>query len=355
MQTFKKTIRTIILFVLAFTVLSTILFEIFFRSEIHVYQDIRERAALAGSIDTLISGASYAKRALIPAEMDKVLGTNTYNLSASEMTMQGRYQLLFEEFARNPVKTVYLELSMHSLSLVPYEGTREGDLYVIPRLDTPGKRIRYAFRSFNLPSYGWLYRQLLRRSAKDVEAIFTGEYTTVNKYQMRGYIPFEKKEEYKKIKKLPYERYHLAAIKIERYRKNLDYLYKIIDLCREHGAELIFVSMPVSEYSIAKYTNLQEIHDYYQEIADENSLAYVDFNLWKDKTDFEYLSDKYYQNPTHMGNKAAPVFSEQFSLIMKEYFAGMDVSGCFYEDFDTLCRDRGYVNEANLGLEPKLE
>ena len=347
MQTFKKTLRTIILFVLIFTLLTIFLFEIFFRSEVHVYQDIRERAELAGTLDTLITGASYSKRALIPDEMDKILGTSTYNLSASEMTMQGRYQLLYEEITRNPVKTVYLEMSMHSLRLKPYIDTREGDLYVIPRLDTPKKRLQYAFSAFDPLGYGWLYRQILIRAENDIEAYFTGEYTTVNKFQQRGYIPFVGKEEYTKIKKKPKEKYHTKYLIADRYEKNLEYLYKIIDLCNEYGARLVIVSIPVSEYAIAKYTNIQDIHDFYQDIADENGVTYLDFNLWKDKTSFKYMKDKYYQNATHMGNKAAVVFTEQFSLIMKEYFDGKDISDYFYTDYDTLCRDRGYVNAAN--------
>ena len=353
MQTFKQIIRTIILPVLVFIVLSTAVFEIFFHSELHAYQDIRERAAFAGSIDTLIDGASYSKRALIPEGMDPILGTSTYNLSASELTMQGRYQLLEEELIRNPVKTVYLELSLHTLSKEPRTETLEGDLYVIPRLDSPAKRLSYAFSAFSPKKYGWLYRQLLIRSMDDVKSFFMGEYTTVNRWQMRGYVPFDKGEEYRKIKRTPRAVYHTKLVDEIRYEENLEYLDRIASLCQNHHAELILVSMPMSEHSIAKYVNLQEIHDFYQEYAAQNDLTYIDFNLWKDKT--VYLQDQDYQNATHLGNTQAPVFTEQFSRIMKDYFAGKDISGYFYPDFDALCRDRGYVNPANQDSDATLE
>ena len=232
---------------------------------------------------------------------------------------------------------------MQSLSKEPFEETMEGDLYVIPRLQHRSERLQYAFSSFSLPHYGWLYRQLLIRSMDDVKSLCMGEYTTVNKYQMRGYVPFEADEEYKEIKKTPQEVYHKSKISTVRYDRNIEYLEKAIELCREHGAEVILVGMPMSEYSISKYRNLQKIHDYYQLIADRYGISYLDFNLWKYKTD--YLSDDKYQNPTHMGNELAPVFSEQFARIMKDYFAEDDISGYFYPDFKTLCRERGYAAE----------
>ena len=109
----------------------------------------------------------------------------------------------------------------------------------------------------------------------------------------------------------------------------------------------------MSENSIAKYANLQSIHDFYQEYAEQNGLTFIDFNLWKDKT--AYLKDQDYQNPTHLGNSQAPVFTEQFSRIMKAYFAGEDISSSFYPDFDTLCRDRGYVNPENRDPDAVIE
>ena len=175
----------------------------------------------------------------------------------------------------------------------------------------------------------------------------------VNRWQMRGYVPFDKGEEYRKIKRTPRAVYHTKLVDEIRYEENLEYLDRIASLCLNHHAELILVSMPMSEHSIAKYVNLQEIHDFYQEYAAQNDLTFIDFNLWKDKT--VYLQDQDYQNATHLGNTQAPVFTEQFSRIMKDYFAGKDISGYFYPDFDALCRDRGYVNPANQDSDATLE
>lgn len=343
MQTFKKTLRTILGFLLCFILISTLLLEALFHSERHPYQDYRERAELAGTLDTLIAGASYAKRALIPEIIDAQTGSSTYNLSGSDMTMQGRYELLSLEIRRNPVKTVYLELSMHSMNLKPDEDTLEGDLYVIPRLTNPLDRIRYTIQAFSPRLYGWVYRQLLYRARSDVEAFFLGEYQTRNQWQMRGYNPFDEGEEYREITATPESRFGTREIDETKYEKHIRYLEKIVQLCQENGIHLVFIMVPMSDYSVAQFsTNMQNMHDYFQEFADAHGLEYYDFNLWKEKS--SYIPDTMYQNPTHMGNDAAPIFSEQFGIIMNALQKGADPADYFYPDYETLYRDHGYIS-----------
>ena len=47
------------------------------------------RAKLAGQIDTLIIGQSYAMDGIMPSVLDARLGTTTYNLSGSLMPLYG--------------------------------------------------------------------------------------------------------------------------------------------------------------------------------------------------------------------------------------------------------------------------
>lgn len=340
MQNFKQTLRTVICFLIVFSLLNAAIMEIYFNSERRDYQDKNDRAALVGTLDTLVVGASYAKRGIVPAELDKILGTSTYNLAHADMTMQARYEMLKKEIARNPVKLVFVEVSMDSLNLKPYDTTREGDLYTIARLESPIERQKYAFTAFAPINYGWLYYQLISRGFTDLKYWTQGDYISESVSHNRGYAPFNEKKHYK-AKLSPQHEYHTQIREQYRYAKNVKYLNKIIELCSKNDIQLILIEVPMSEVSIARYANLQEVHDYYAQIASEQGIGFMDFNLWKEKT--SYLSDLKYHDATHMGDELAPIFTEQFANIVQKYLAGEDVSDLFYPDYDTLCSDRGYA------------
>ena len=74
MSSFKKAIKTIVLFLVILTFITTCIMELFFSSECYFYQDYRERKELAGSLDYLIVGASHALRAFRPDLLDEDLG-----------------------------------------------------------------------------------------------------------------------------------------------------------------------------------------------------------------------------------------------------------------------------------------
>ena len=80
---------------------------------------------------TFCSGASYAMRGFRPDILDQELGVNSYNLSCSRQTMQGRHELLNLELNRNPAKTVVLELSYDSMTRNRDEEGPEGDMYML--------------------------------------------------------------------------------------------------------------------------------------------------------------------------------------------------------------------------------
>ena len=58
------------------------------------------RAKLAGQIDTLIIGQSYARDGIAPKILDEKLNTTTYNLSGSLMPIDGQQYMINKELAR---------------------------------------------------------------------------------------------------------------------------------------------------------------------------------------------------------------------------------------------------------------
>ena len=336
MQNFKKILRTTGLFLLIVCLISGPLITLFLYSENHLYQDYREREEFAGSLDYLIAGASHAERGMIPEILDQELGVNSYNLAYSLMTMQGRLEILKKEIARNPVKTVILEVSLDTMTNNPDTTAQEGDMYMVARL----RSASYLLRAIRPWHYGWMYYQMLHRGVKSLKLLVTGQYRVRNINQLKGFVPHANEErtlKKKNIKKI----YHTQERNTEIWPGNEKYLQEIIELCKEKGIRLILLTIPIPRYTTARYSNLNVSYSYYRKVAEENGLPFYDFNLLKEKNTL--LPDRIaFTDQFHLSNAGADTFTRKFCECMKAADAGEDLSGLFFEDYIEMDANEDY-------------
>mgnify|MGYP003101852804 FL=1 len=312
MNNFKSAIRTCIIFLIVLTILSAAIMSAFFIGENYYYQDSRERAELSGTLDFFVCGASHAMRGFRPDILDQELGVNSYNLSCSRQTMQGRYELLNLELNRNPAKTVVLELSYDSMTRNRDEEGPEGDMYMLGKLDGFMPRIKYFFSAIRPKEYGRMYYNYIDNGVNCIKKIIHGTWTNKNTKLEKGY----------------------AAYKRDDDELNQD-LKKIIALCKEKNVQLILVTTPLSKVTVCRYDNLDTFKEWYENVANENGLQYYDFNLIRDKEeklpDSSAFSDKF-----HLGNKGAGTFTKMFTDVLNKEAAGEDTSALFYGSYSEL-------------------
>ncbi|MDD6735593.1 MAG: hypothetical protein PUE13_04695 [Clostridiales bacterium] len=97
-------------------------------------------------------------------------------------------------------------------------------------------------------------------------------------------------------------------------RKNLEYLYKIIDLCRKSNVQLMLVKAPSnSTVEEKRYYNAVK------EIADKEGVLFADYNLKYDEIGLDLKRDFF--DGTHLNVWGAEKFSEYFAKTT-EYFVG---------------------------------
>lgn len=193
MNNFKSAIRTCIIFLIVLTILSAAIMSAFFIGENYYYQDSRERAELSGTLDFFVCGASHAMRGFRPDILDQELGVNSYNLSCSRQTMQGRYELLNLELNRNPAKTVVLELSYDSMTRNRDEEGPEGDMYMLGKLGGFMPRIKYFFSAIRPKEYGRMYYNYIDNGVNCIKKIIHGTWTNQNTKLEKGYACLQKR------------------------------------------------------------------------------------------------------------------------------------------------------------------
>ena len=344
MLNFKKTLRTVLLFFVILGVVSIAPITCFLLGENHLFQDIRERNELAGSIDYLLVGASHLERGLIPAMLDEGLGVNSYNLSYNSITVKGRLELLKMETERNPVKTLILDVSMNTMSLDPDTEALEGDLFMVSRLRTLRDGFHYLLTTIPPWHYGWVYYHFMDWGLDDIKRLLTDQYRIRNQNQKKGYVPHKDetellgKKSLKRLKKM----FHTHTRKDTILPENDAYLRDIFTYCQEHDLNLILVSMPVSEFLHARYDNLDVTYTYFRDIAAEYGFPFYDFNLLRDED--KLLSDATdFTDKDHLSNPGAVKFTTRYIEIMKKLEAGEDISSEFFENYAEMYEHRDYA------------
>lgn len=329
MHNFKKIIlhtALLIFFVIIILICSTLPY---FWGESYYYQDYKVRTSLSGKLDTLVIGSSHALRSIKPTVLNEKLNTKAYNLSSPLMSMYGRYVMLEKEINRNPIKTVYLEISYNALTLDRKTLGLEGDLYVLGRFDNVFERINFFTNAFTPDEYRKVLSDIIVRSKNSFSI-----HNTIEQYKTFGYLSMpsnnqllsdEVKEKVKNTKVLD------TKIKEE----SLNYFDKIIKLCKNNDIRVIFVVTPVTERMILEYSNLDDIFSQYIDLAKEYNCEYYDFNLDKHRKKLYSEESSFYDN-THMSDSGAEIFSNRLAEIIKYVDQGNNVSNYFLNSYAEL-------------------
>lgn len=326
MHNFKKIIlhtALLVFFVIIILICSTLPY---FWGESYYYQDYKVRTSLSGKLDTLVIGSSHALRSIKPTVLNEKLNTKAYNLSSPLMSMYGRYVMLEKEINRNPIKTVYLEISYNALTLDRKTLGLEGDLYVLGRFDNAFERINFFKNAFTTDEYKKVLSDVIVRSRN---SFFT--HNAIKQYETFGYLPMpsnnqslsdETKEKIKNTK--------LLDTKIK--EESLNYFDKIIKLCKRNNIRVILVVTPVTEKMILEYNNLDDIFSQYIDLAKEYNCEYYDFNLDKNRVKLYSEETSFYDN-THMSDSGAEVFSNRLTEIIKKVDEKKDITNEFYNSY----------------------
>ena len=278
----RRTGKKILLFVLLVSLVAAGIVEPYFQNEVYHYQDGGVRDSLAGTLDVLVCGSSHAYRGIVPEVLDETLGCRAYNLSTTRMTLAGQYELLKAELARNPVKLVILEVSFDSMTRDRTQEGPEGDIYQLGRYRNPLARLSYFFRHIRVNEYLSVFYDTLYRGVEAWKALAagTGERGTSQNYQTKGWKPGDAAP----CAVLDPQYYHTTCLETQFRRENVNYLEKMVALCRDRGISVVAVTLPISQRLTLMYDGLDEIYTGYQDLFRRLEVPYVDFNLLRGKT-----------------------------------------------------------------------
>ena len=333
MHNFKKAMLATAGFLICVIGIAAVIVWPYFTGQFYYYEDAAVRDDLAGSVDTILSGASHGYCAFDPNVMDEVLGTSSYNLSGPMMTMQARSTLLRKELDRNPVDTVFIELSFNTLTRDRAEEGTEGDIYTLPRMGSLTEGIRYFFEAFAPEEYLSVCADTLDRGLQCWKDRYWGKGPQVDPSN-RGFLRRDAQalsmgtEEFNQL-------FNTALINEDALWENKEYLWEMVELCQSRGIEVIFVTTPLSDKPLAEYTNLELPRQWYLYYAQQYGCQYLDFNLYRNR-DTLFPDDTVFYDEFHLSKSGAEAFSRELADLYTRLKNGEDLTPLFYGNYEEM-------------------
>ncbi len=333
MRNFKKILKSVGAFLLAVCLLSAFFIACYLKGENFHYQDAREREALAGQVNFLSAGASYTLFGIRPDILDARMGVKSYNLAGTLLTLRGRYVLLEQELARNPVETVVLEVSPDTLLRQREEEGPKGDLPMLGRIERGSVRWRYFREAFSPAEWPEVYYDMTSKGIESALRLVTGSYRQENDIMRAGYYVNTKPD--CEIPAADESAFHIQSLPEQVVEENVAWLEKTVELCQSWGAEVWLITVPQTEYYNNAYVNLDYYQQWFTEFAASHSLRYYNFNLAKDK--LSLLPDQgCFYDDTHLNTRGGEVFTEMLAEVLENDRNGVDNSQRFYGSYEEL-------------------
>ena len=336
MHNFKKALLATLGFLICLIGAATVIVWPYYNGQYFYYEDAQVREDLAGSIDTILSGASHGYCAFDPNVMDEALGTSSYNLAGPMMTLQARETLLRKELDRNPVKTVFIELSCNTLTRNRNTEGPEGDIYTLPRMGSLWESIRYFFDAIRPGEYLSVCADTLDRGIEAWKSRYWGkdpEVDPANRGQLRRSAQdlSMTTQEYNEI-------FDTIGLPEETRWDNKEYLWRTVELCQERGIEVVFITTPLSDRLLAESKNLEEFRQHYLYYAELYGCTFLDFNLYRQRDEL-LPDDSAFYDKYHLSESGAEAFTRELADVYARLQNGEDIRPLFYENYDAMKQD----------------
>lgn len=312
----KKAVIKSLVFSLIIVIILSILNPIFVLKLEHrrkLYQGLYRDSEVP--YDVVLLGSSHMHSGINPNTLWSKYGITSFNYATGGQPINVTYYLLKEVLKnhQNPIVVV--------------------DLYYLGYIEPYGKSgyIRYVLDS-------------MKTSKNKVEAVIN---TTPKSYWITYVFPFLRfhtrwKELNKEDFYYDYERNYytkgfsathdkygkdnnsnpFAAEKAELPPESMEYLMKIINLSKEKNFKLVFINVPydstISDVQPSWHKNSPGMFKTITEIAKNNNIPFIDYNLINDETNFDFKSDM--SNDGHMNIWGAEKISDHLGNYLMENY-----------------------------------
>ena len=273
--------------------------------------------------DVLILGTSNGKMDLDPDLMLAGTGLTGHNLCVGGEYPVDAFYLTKLAIEKQDPKVVIFELDPGYLTTEKEKGNN----YLLFYHEFPLSKAKVSyfmdtmldcdFRAWFFPQYEYPLSYELGKLKETLHQKLTGDYDvsylkgSVQEYHENGFIekyPVAEKD----FPRLDPEVFSKAEVK----ETNMDYLDRLVSLCKENDIQLLATTMPLPQRTLHEYAdNYNEAWDYFAEFFESHEVPYYNFNREFYKA-YSHKAEHYVDWDGHMNGDSAREFSGIFGKIV---------------------------------------
>lgn len=298
-------------------------------NELHQHNDL----------DLLFVGTSSTYHSNIPLLVDEVAGVKSFNVTTPAQSFMASYYLLKEALKQNKISCVVLYVNAGRFVSNRIDDVRQ--FQAIENMGWSFDKLEFLIRGFTIDKYpdallkSYRARENMRPGFIINNLTYTGvldpkDYPAeIFSYLGKGYAYLGTAQKPGEVVKGTSTKYDAKKIRPE----NMEYLNRIISLCKESNIDLIFLSRPKVAANVIGDGNYGEFHDYVQKLADENSVPFWDLTYIRQ--DVLKMDDTMFADGQHTNYTLAMPLSRLLGKMLKEYEAGtLNVSDYLFDSYD---------------------
>ncbi|MCI9198915.1 MAG: hypothetical protein HFI03_00545 [Lachnospiraceae bacterium] len=129
----------------------------------------------------------------------------------------------------------------------------------------------------------------------------------------------------------------------------LEYLYKIVDLCKEKNVALYMAAAPTSLTAIYYNPGYGAADRFFSEYAESEGIPYVNLNLLRNR--WEIIPDSFMYDWNHVNGEGAERISRIYADILQRQMNGEDISEYVYDSVEQMQENILFVAGATLQID----
>ena len=276
------------------------------------------------SIDMVYIGSSHSYCTFDPEIIDSILKTSSWQMGTPLQHYDTSYYVLREVLNHQKPKKVVLEIYWDILkdefemkqanSFFEVLKNQELKDEYINKVFPINERIKYSLFPIRYQQDYFAYE------ANEIQNDLEEKYGVHKKalpevegteyYRSRGYtycdiiMPENEYDETNQFKGFDGEDWELN-------RTQKKYIEKIIELCKNEGIELYFVTAPVANVSMEYIENYDIVHNTVAEFAKENNIPYIDYNIVNKEENL--LTNENFRDDAHLNHSGVQIVDKHFA------------------------------------------
>lgn len=258
------------------------------------------------SLDVIFLGSSMSYRHVYPLDLWHDYGITSYNLGTSEQTIPMSYYLLQYALEKQNPKVIVLDIGMCTIENKKFSDARLHQIW--DNLSWSYPKCKSVFDLAEDPET--FYFELLLYHTRWKKITISDFLQQTDNYKGAGFY----------LQTMPFEDVEILdkTVKEKPPEVVMEYLQKIITLCKDNNIKLVLTGMPT--YKDSQYR--QKLFNYIENFAEIENIDFVNFYFLMDELGLNWKSD--FADKMHLNFLAAQRVTKYLGEYLKENYTLSD-------------------------------